>query len=97
MLRLLMHGPGGVIKISALKSGTDLVIQVSDNGPGISEANLPLIFNRSFRADESRASNGSSGLGLAITKKLIEAQNGRISVESILGEGTTFQLEFPAA
>jgi len=75
-----------------------LILEVVDDGPGISEENLPHIFNRSFRTDSSRNSEfGSSGLGLAITRKLVEAQKGRISVQSTLGEGTTFQVEFPIA
>lgn len=86
---------GGSIEISARQEGNKLTIRVSDNGPGIAADDLPLIFNRSFRADESRTSNGSSGLGLAITRKLVEAQGGRISVKSTLGEGTTFQVDFP--
>jgi len=88
---------GGAIKISALQAGTNLVIKVSDDGPGISSEDLPMIFNRSFRSDKSRISNGSSGLGLAITRKLVEAQNGQISVQSVPEEGTTFQIEFPIA
>lgn len=88
--------PGGKIDVSALQEGEKLVLKVADNGPGISDENLPLIFNRSFRADQSRASgNGSSGLGLSITKKLVEAQGGSISVESVVGTGTTFLIEFP--
>ena len=87
---------GGEIEISAIQEGENLILKIADNGPGISDENLPLIFNRSFRADQSRASeNGSSGLGLAITKKLVEAQGGSISVESKVGAGTTFLIEFP--
>jgi len=87
---------GGEIEISAIQEGGNLILKISDNGPGISDDNLPLIFNRSFRADQSRASeNGSSGLGLAITKKLVEAQGGSISVESKVRAGTTFLIEFP--
>ncbi len=87
---------GGEIEISASQEGENLLLKIADNGPGISDENLPLIFDRSFRADKSRASeNGSSGLGLAITKKLVEAQGGSISVESNVGSGTTFLIVFP--
>ena len=87
---------GGKIELSAIQEGEILLLTVTDNGPGISDENLPLIFNRSFRADKSRASeNGSSGLGLAITKKLVEAQGGSISVKSKVGTGTTFLINFP--
>lgn len=87
---------GGKIEVSAIQEGYNLLMKVTDNGPGISDENLPLIFNRSFRADKSRTSeNGSSGLGLAITKKLVEAQGGSISVESKVGTGTIFLINFP--
>jgi len=88
--------PGGKIEVSALQTGNNLTLQVADDGPGISDDDLPYIFDRSFRVDKSRAAgNGSSGLGLSITKKLVEAQGGIISVESKIGAGTTFQVDFP--
>ena len=90
--------PGGKIELSAKADPENLILQVSDNGPGISENDLALIFNRSFRTDKSRVSNqGSSGLGLSITKKLVESQGGIITVQSKLGSGTTFQIKFPSA
>jgi signal transduction histidine kinase len=88
--------PGGEITLSANQEGESLLIQVSDSGPGIQEEDLPHIFTRFYRADKSRQSEtGSSGLGLAITKKLVEAQGGTISVESKIGHGTKFSLHFP--
>ncbi len=88
--------PGGKIEVSAVQTRNNLTLQVADDGPGISDEDLPYIFDRSFRVDKSRAAgNGSSGLGLSITKKLVEAQGGIISVESKIGAGTTFQVEFP--
>ena len=85
-----------MVKLSGTLDAKNLVIRVSDNGPGIMEEDLPYIFDRFYRSDKSRSSDqGSSGLGLAITKKLVEAQGGSISVESTLGEGTTFKLHFP--
>ena len=88
--------PGEMVKLSGTLDAKNLVIRVSDNGPGIMEEDLPYIFDRFYRSDKSRSSDqGSSGLGLAITKKLVEAQGGSISVESTLGEGTTFKLHFP--
>lgn len=95
---LQVLSPGGKIVISAEQIANNLLLEITDNGPGISEEILPLIFNRSFRADQSRSSeNGSSGLGLAITKKLVEAQGGSIAVTSKVGTGTTFRVEFPLA
>jgi signal transduction histidine kinase len=72
-------------------------ITVSDTGSGISPEDLPYIFDRFWRGDKSRArTEGSSGLGLAITKQLVLAHGGTISVESELGEGTTFIIELPS-
>jgi signal transduction histidine kinase len=87
---------GGEIVLSASREENNLALRVKDNGPGIKEEDLPHIFDRFFRADKARKSDdGSSGLGLAITKKLVEAQGGTIIVESEVGQGTIFTLHFP--
>ena len=65
-------------------------VEFRDNGKGISEENLPHIFDRFYRADVARqSSTGGSGLGLAIARKIIEEHGGRIWAESKLGEGTS--------
>jgi len=67
-------------------------IEVSDNGRGISEEDLPLVFDRFFRtADARQTQRNGSGLGLAIVKSITEAHKGKIEVYSHLGEGTTFR------
>jgi len=87
---------GGKIKITAGLDKDSLVIQVTDDGPGIQAEDLPQIFDRFYRADKSRQPDeGSSGLGLAITKNLVEAQGGTITAESAPGKETTFTLKFP--
>ena len=87
---------GGKIILSGEREKDSLILQVQDNGPGIQEEDLPHIFDRFYRADKTRKSDdGSSGLGLAIAKKLVEAQGGSISVESEIDQGTTFALHFP--
>lgn len=87
---------GGNIWMKAWQEGEKLVIEVKDDGPGIAEKDLPQIFNRHYKIDPSRGRDqGSSGLGLAITKKLVEAQNGEIAVNSEFEQGTTFQITFP--
>jgi len=69
---------------------------VKDNGIGISEKDLPFIFERFYRSDESRDKNtGGTGIGLTIVKAIVEAHKGTISVKSTLGEGSTFVLTFP--
>lgn len=89
---------GGSLWLRAWEDGAGLVLEVADDGPGISPADLPNIFHRHYRADKSRnLGNHSSGLGLAITKKLVEAQGGSITADSTPGEGTNFQVRFPTA
>jgi signal transduction histidine kinase len=70
-----------------------VVLNVSDTGSGIPPEALPHVFERFYRADASRTdSDGGSGLGLAIAKAIVEAQGGKIVVESKLGEGTVFSV-----
>ncbi|MBU3099940.1 MULTISPECIES: sensor histidine kinase [Clostridium] len=80
-----------------LKSDNDnIIIEVHDNGIGISNKDLPFIFERFYRSDESRDKNtGGAGIGLTIVKTIVEAHIGSIDVTSTLGEGSTFTLTFP--
>lgn len=75
----------------SLKSVDDFVeVEIKDNGPGIEKEDLPYIFDRSYRADESRNSKvGGSGFGLSIAKKIVEEHGGRIWAVSSKGNGTT--------
>lgn len=88
---------GGSIWIKAWNEDQAISIAVQDDGPGISAEDLPHIFDRHYRIDKSRSRGpGSSGLGLAITKKLVEAQGGVIDTRSETGQGTAFTIQFPA-
>jgi len=81
--------PGGSVTIGA--HGTTITVQ--DTGSGIAAADLPKIFDRFWRADESRSrATGGSGLGLAIARQLTEAHGGTIEVESEQGRGTLFSI-----
>jgi signal transduction histidine kinase len=80
-------------------SGSSVVVfEVADTGPGIPPDELPLIFERFYRADKARArETGGSGLGLAIVQRLVEMQGGRIWASSAVGRGATFHVALPAA
>ena len=79
-------------------AGETVKIQVQDDGIGIAPADVPRIFDRFYRSDESRArKTGGSGLGLAIAKWIIDHHDGHYEVLSRLGIGTRITLSFPAA
>lgn len=84
---------GGSIRISAEESMGAVKFSVTDTGPGISEEDLPKIFDRYWQAKRSKAA--SAGLGLSITKGIIEAHGSQIRVESQLGKGSTFYFVLP--
>ena len=86
----------GTISLRTRQETDAVVIEVQDSGIGISEAALPHIFERLYRADDARsAHSGGMGLGLSIAKKIIEAHGGTITVESIYGQGSSFCLRLP--
>jgi two-component system OmpR family sensor kinase/two-component system sensor histidine kinase BaeS len=95
----LAHTPkGGKVRVTVGRNNTALQIRVEDTGEGISAEHLPYIFDRFYRADPSRTrATGGAGLGLAITKALIEAHGGSISAnsEGIAGKGSTFEIVLP--
>jgi len=71
-------------------------IAVTDYGNGISKEHLPKIFNRFYRVDKGRSrQEGGTGLGLAIVKHIVQYHNGRITVDSVKGKGTTFHICLP--
>ena len=88
--------PGGKVKISVRANDSQVVVEIKDNGIGISQADQQRIFERFYRVDKSRSrAQGGSGLGLAIVKKIVEEHGGKVSVESTLGEGSTFRITLP--
>ena len=87
----------GTVVVRAWSEANLLWVAVVDTGMGISPEDLPHVFERFWRADKSRqVTTGGSGIGLALTKSLVERQGGQIKVESELGKGTTFSFCLPS-
>jgi len=87
---------GGQIDIQLVLSGQSVTVQVRDNGCGIAEKELPMIFDRFYRTEKSRQqSSGGSGLGLAISKRILELHGSHIQAFSKLNEGTVFRFNLP--
>ncbi len=86
----------GEVKVRAARASDRILISVSDTGPGIAESDLPKIFEE-FRqvGSSARASRSGTGLGLTITRRLVELLGGEISVTSSLGSGSTFIVTLP--
>ena len=93
-----IHTPVGTqIKVSIKNSEKEIQVIVSDNGPGLSDENREKIFERFYRVDPSRQRTGveGSGLGLSIVDAVMRSHGGHVSVDSKVGEGSTFTLHFP--
>ena len=102
MVLTLMHNgikytpSGGEIKVSLEDQRKQAAFTISDNGIGIPDNELPLIFNRFYRVDKARSRDeGGSGLGLSICKYIVDAHGGKIDVESQVGVGTRFRILIP--
>jgi len=87
-----MNKSEGEIRIILRETNTTVIIEISDNGSGISKEDLPHIFNRFYRADTSRNKVKGSGLGLAIAKHIVEGHGGLIWVRSVENEGTSIMI-----
>jgi two-component system, OmpR family, heavy metal sensor histidine kinase CusS len=85
----------GAIQIALCERDANFDIAVSDNGCGIASEHLPRVFDRFYRAESSRSSDGA-GLGLALVKSIVELHGGSATIHSENGRGTTVRLTFPA-
>lgn len=88
--------PGGSVRIEGGRTAREVRLRISDTGTGISESDLPRIFERFYRADRSRSrESGGSGLGLSIAKHVIERHGGRLEAQSQPQKGSTFTVTLP--
>ena len=86
----------GSVSVVGKQDGRHVEVAVSDTGPGIAPDHLPRVFDRFYRAETARTrAEGGTGLGLSIARGLVEAQGGKLTVESTVGKGARFYLELP--
>jgi heavy metal sensor kinase len=89
--------PDGRVSIMLEKNGAGAIAQVRDTGIGISQEDLPYIFERFYRADKARSRESGAGLGLSIARWIADAHRGSIRVESAVGQGTIFEVRVPVS
>jgi two-component system phosphate regulon sensor histidine kinase PhoR len=100
---LLLNGinynrPGGEVRVDVRRVDARVRISITDSGIGIPSEEMPRIFERFYRVDKARSrQTGGTGLGLSIVKHTVERMGGSIGVDSQLGKGSVFTLEFPSA
>jgi len=89
----IKYAPGSPISVSLRQEGEHLIAAITDEGPGIPQESLPLIFERFYRVRSEKATG--TGLGLFICKQIIDAHRGKIWAESVPNKGTTFFIDLP--
>ncbi|WP_323992571.1 ATP-binding protein [Nguyenibacter sp. L1] len=101
-LRARQTGPGGAaISVGAVRppaiggARTGIAFSVTDNGPGIEARHIPRLTERFYRVEGTVARRTGTGLGLAIVKHIIDRHDGRLTIESVVGQGTAFTVWFP--
>ncbi|HRW09925.1 MAG TPA: ATP-binding protein, partial [Caldilineaceae bacterium] len=89
---------GGQVTFEAIHKADQIQVTVADSGIGIVAEHLPHLFSRFYRTDAARArTSGGFGLGLAISRAIVQMHGGEIHVESTIDRGTTFIINFPKA
>jgi two-component system, OmpR family, phosphate regulon sensor histidine kinase PhoR len=87
---------GGDVEVALVDGRDEIVVSVRDQGQGVPREHLPRLFERFYRVDKARSRDmGGTGLGLAIVKHIAQIHGGRVSVESVLGQGSTFRIHLP--
>lgn len=92
---LRLTNPGGAVRLSVTDRGADVVIAVSDDGPGVALEDQKRIFERFMQGDGTRRIVGGTGIGLALVREAARLHGGDVSLESELGRGSTFSLQLP--
>jgi two-component system phosphate regulon sensor histidine kinase PhoR len=87
---------GSQVSLHAEEVGDEIQISVTDHGIGIAKEDLPYIFNDFYTKRSDQITEQSSGLGLAIARRIVEAHGGSVSVDSELGKGSTFVIHLPS-
>ncbi|MBI4903350.1 MAG: DUF4118 domain-containing protein [Acidobacteria bacterium] len=90
-------GSKGRIEIRLRREENELVVTVQDRGPGIPASDLPRVFEKFYRAANTRLQVPGAGLGLHIAREIVEAHSGQITVESAAGQGACFRIQLPLA
>jgi two-component system, OmpR family, phosphate regulon sensor histidine kinase PhoR len=89
---------GSAVEVSLIEAVGEIVISVRDQGQGVPREHLPRLFERFYRVDKARSRDlGGTGLGLAIVKHIAQVHGGSVSVDSRVGEGSTFRIHLPRA
>ena len=94
---LKYSAPGSPVTVTAARRNAEVVTSVTDRGRGIPPEDVPRLFQRYFRTERAKEAREGLGLGLYITRRLVEAHGGRIWVESEVGRGSTFSFSLPVA
>jgi len=87
---------GSAVRIVLEETGDEIVVSVLDEGPGVPREHQPRLFERFYRVDKARSRDlGGTGLGLAIVKHIAQVHGGRVSLDSVVGRGSTFRIHLP--
>jgi two-component system sensor histidine kinase/response regulator len=86
---------GGKVSVTVEKKGKSVEVAIADTGIGMAEEDIPYIFDGLYRAKSARTTHSGTGLGLAISRRIVEAHDGTITVQSKLAKGTTFVITIP--
>jgi two-component system, OmpR family, phosphate regulon sensor histidine kinase PhoR len=91
------NSTGGFVKVKCWREADQIILRITDNGPGIPAVDQPYIFDKFYRGGNVPSDVPGTGLGLAIVKTIVENHQGRIWVNSVIGQGTSFTVVLPVA